>query len=120
GGAPSGEGRPWAVRVRLYMLRPTSPGERRRTGAWWQRSSLAPPLCCVTSDSTVWEEWPADPEQFHWDELIWKLRAPRLKALYDRARRGKGVEAAVVEPSTGITAERLDRFWNRFLPAATV
>jgi hypothetical protein len=115
GGNPFPDAPPIAVRVNLYLLEPTSPSERRRTGAWWRRRYLAPHLPAVTRDETVWNEWLPDPELFHWDELIWKLRAPRLKWLYHRARSGASVTAAVVDSSAGILPEHLDLFWNCFL-----
>ena len=119
GGNPFPDGPPRAARVNLYMLQSATLEEHRRTGTWWRRRYLAPHLPCVTRDRTVWEEWLPDPELFHWDELIWKLRAPRLKALYDCARQGGSLEAAIVDPTRGITSGHLDRFWTRFLPEAT-
>jgi hypothetical protein len=114
---PFPDGPPKAIRVSLYLLQPTSPEERRRTGAWWRRQYLAPHLPAVTLDRTVWDEWLPDPELFHPDELIWKLRAPRIRSLFERARRGD-LKAAVLEPSAGITAEVLDLFWSRLVAEA--
>jgi hypothetical protein len=114
---PFPDGPPNAVRVSLYLLQPTTPAERCRTGAWWRRRYLGPHLPPVTLDRTVWDEWLPDPELFHPDELIWKLRAPRLRTLFERARSGSSLEAAVVDSLAGITAEDLRLFWSRFAVA---
>ena len=116
---PFPQGPPAAIRVSLYMLRPTSRAERRRTGAWWQRDYLGPHLRPATKDDTVWNEWLPDPELFHPDELIWKLRAPRLRALFARAGSGASPEDIVVDAAAGITAEDLRRFWSCFIVAAS-
>ena len=74
-----------AIRVSLYMLQPTQPGGTESHRRRWRRSYLGPHLLPATRDDTIWQEWLSDPERFHPDELIWKLRAPRLRALFDCA-----------------------------------
>jgi hypothetical protein len=116
---PFPDGPPVAIRVSLYMLEPTTLAQRRQTGAWWRRRYLGPHLPAVTLDRTVWDEWLPDPELFHPDDLIWKLRAPHLRALFNRARSGDSLATVVVDPSAGICAEDLQLFWHRLFVAAS-
>jgi Lipase maturation factor len=118
GGNPFPEGPPAAIRVNLYMLQPTTPSERARTGAWWRRCFVGVHSPPVRLDSRVWKEWLPDPELFHPDDLIWQRRSPRMRALMDRARAGADPEAVVADPADGIIADDVCRFWDQFLARA--
>jgi hypothetical protein len=118
-GNPFPDGPPVAIRIGLYMLQPASLDEWRRTGVWWRRRYLGPHLPEATRNDALWNDWLPSPEQFHPDELIWKLRSPRLRTLFDRARSGRPPEEAVVDPSAGITADDVDLFWSRIVDAAS-
>ncbi len=109
---------PTAVRVNLYMFQPTSHAERIRTGAWWRRRYVGPHLAPATLNSARWEELLPDAELFHWDELIWKRRAARTKALMDCARNGcdsDTLDSLLVDAQAGITPDDVMLFWESFV-----
>src|SRR5262249_15993372 len=106
---------PTSVRVNLYMLQPTTLAERIRTGLWWRRSYLGPHLPPVTLDSSVWKHWLPEPELFHWDELIWKKRATRARAIMDRARSGCDPDSLLIDAQSDITPENIKLFWESFV-----
>ncbi len=98
-------GPPSAIRVSLYMLEPTTPAERAKTGAWWRRCWVGVHMPPVQRDGRVWKEWLPDPELFHPDDLIWQRRSPRMRALMDHA-------------AAHISADDLRRFWEQFIARA--
>lgn len=118
-GNPFPDGPPTAIRVSLYLLTPTTLEERERTGAWWHREYLGPHLPPAVRDDAMWSDWLPEPELFHPDDVIWKLRTPRLRALYDRAGAGGDVGEVVADPAAGIAAEDVDRFWDDLVVRAT-
>jgi len=109
---------PVAVRVNLYAFWPTSHEERMRTGAWWRRKYSGPHLPPVGLNNRVWEEWLPVPELFHWDDLIWKRRSPKMKVLTERARAEVHPESIVADAPAGVTEEDIRIFWSRFVACA--
>ncbi len=109
---------PVAVRINLYAFWPTTPEDRARTGAWWRRQYAGPHLAPMRLDSKVWEEWLPDPELFHLDELIWRRRSPKMKAMMDLARAGVSPDSIVTDASDGVTEEDVRLFWSHFVTYA--
>ena len=109
---PFGGQPPRFMRQVTAILHPVSIAEHRRTGAWWKRQVIHVDWPAMEADPLMWEEWLAGPELFHWDDVIWRRRAPAIRRL-------EGVpspEAALAE--LGLPPALLDRFWEDFLPAA--
>ena len=68
------------VRVNCYLFAPTTISQWRSTGEWWRKQWVgvhipARTLAQVTPHCYI------DPELFHWDDIVWKRRSPRLVAL---------------------------------------
>jgi hypothetical protein len=98
-GAPA----PVAARVGLCMLTPVSLSEHRRTGLWWERRSVGTHMHATRRREGLWDEWLLAPEAFHWDQVLWKRRAPALRAL---SRLG------------GARSTDVEEFWAAFVPLA--
>jgi len=114
---------PRLARMRVYLLRPTTPRERRETGAWWSRTLIGPHHPARGHNPDFWRLWLPEPELFDFDDISWK-RESTLGALMDQARGASSsdeIVPALVDPATGgagITAADVERFWTDFLPAA--
>lgn len=103
---------PSAVRVRLYLLRPTTPAQRAVTGAWWTRRPVGEHLPARGADPGLWDRWLPDPERFHWDDLVWRERAPATRALLRAGRGDADPEAALLAASPDLSPAELDGFWR--------
>ncbi|MEO8394999.1 MAG: hypothetical protein ABI700_18530, partial [Chloroflexota bacterium] len=101
---------PKFIRVNCYTLAPTSIAEWRQTGNWWRmewvglhtpvrsRADFAVPHCYV------------DPEHFHWDDIVWKRRSPRIAALM-------AGDLTALEAAQDLLPADIDTFWHDFIPA---
>jgi hypothetical protein len=114
---------PRLARMRIFMLEPTTPSERKRTGHWWTRSLAGPHYAARALDPHFWQLWLPEPDLFDFDDVVWKRRT-RLGRLMDRAARARGDEdlaEIVLDPAAGgqgLSAQDLERFWDGFLPLA--
>lgn len=98
---------PVMVRARLRMLIPTTPAERAQTGAWWTTRDLglhAPP---TARRPALWDTWLPDPATFHPDEVVWKRRAPAMRA----------VLATNDVTHAGVSAHDVATFWDALVPS---
>jgi hypothetical protein len=109
---------PKQARVRVVALRPTTPEERKRTGAWWQREVVGPHYPARSKNEHFWKFWMPEPELFDLDDVHWKRRSV-LGSLIRSARNGGDLSALVVDgrPEAYITPADVDRFWSEFFAA---
>ena len=56
--------------MRVYMLRPTTPRERRETGAWWSRTLVGPHHPARGHNPHFWRLWLPEPELFDFDDIF--------------------------------------------------
>jgi hypothetical protein len=108
-----GRGAPVAVRVRSYMLEPTSRAEAR-SGRWWKRTLVGPHFPPTRLDDGFWDEPLPPPELWHFDDIVW-LRRSRLGRLMKRALRGEDPDALVRVGADDITPEDVGSFWSEFM-----
>jgi hypothetical protein len=108
---------PTAIRVKLYLYRPTTLAEHKQSGQWWQRRYIGSHLAPMSLDPNVWDEWLNDPEQFHWDDIYWKQRSDRLNALITAAKGNADTTQLILAHSKGISAEDIACFWQIFVPS---
>lgn len=111
----AGRGPPRSVRVRTYMLEPTSLEEVRKTGKWWRRTLVGPHFPPMTLGDGFWEEPLPAPELWHFDDVVW-LRRSRLGALVRRVANGEAPHALVRIDADAIAEEDVEAFWNDFIP----
>ncbi|HTB78923.1 MAG TPA: lipase maturation factor family protein [Polyangiaceae bacterium] len=114
---PADRGRPVGARMRTYMMVPTAPEERRRTGHWWTRTCIASHCPPTRLDSRFWDDWLPEPELFHCESLVWRRRS-HLDELARRAVRGEDPGRAIRVDATDIDERDVEAFWSEFLPAA--
>jgi hypothetical protein len=106
---------PKLARMRVVGLRPTTPEERRRTGAWWSRDVIGPHYPARSKNDHFWQLWVPEPELFDLDDVHWKRRST-LGPLIRRARSGGDLTALVVEGGGGaaLAPSDIDAFWSEF------
>jgi hypothetical protein len=111
---------PRLVRTSLYVLEPLSPAEHRATGLWWRRRRLGIHMPPLESEEAARLDAPVPgPELFHWDDLIWRRRAPMIRR-FERAAIAAGSLAeldAAVAAALEIPAETVQRFWEELIPS---
>jgi hypothetical protein len=114
---------PRLARMRVFMLRPTTPAELRRTGLWWTRELVGPHYPERARDDSFWERWLPEPELFDLDDVLWRRQSVlgRLMRRASTFREGDDLAALVVDPASGgqgISKDDVDRFFTEFLPVA--
>jgi hypothetical protein len=108
---------PKIVRVSCYAMKATTLKELRETGAWWTLTRTDTDLDPEGRDASSPAEVYTDPELFHWDQIVWKQRAPRLRKLIDMARTGEDPTKALLDTSQDIGLREIEAFWHDFIPA---
>jgi hypothetical protein len=104
---------PKSIRVSCYMLETTTPDEKHRTGHWWRMRYVGPHLPPATLNNHPISQMYPDPELFHWDQIIWKERSPKLKAMMTLAQSARSTDSILLQ--TDLTTQDLDCFWNAFV-----
>lgn len=107
-------GAPRAVRVRTYVLEPTTVAELRSTGRWWRRTLIGPHFAELRHGEGYWDEPLPEPELWHYDDLLW-LRRSRLGAMLRRARAGETADALVIVDAPELSTD-IHAFWSTFVP----
>jgi len=107
---------PLQIRIQTYMLTPLSLQEQRSTGNWWRMEFVGPHLPPVTRTAQTIADLYPDPELFHWDQIIWRERSPRLQKMLKQARIGQSVTQVLLQTSRDLTSTDVDHFWNDFVP----
>jgi len=107
---------PIAMRVRAYVFEPLTWKEHQRTGLWWRRKCIGTHLPLQQRDDQTWEDWLPSPETFHWDEKIWKSRAPLMKQMIHQSEQTANVDSAIQATRPKISNKDLNEFWDKFLP----
>jgi hypothetical protein len=111
-------GRPSAVRVRTYMLEPTSAEERRRAGQVWTKTLVGPHFPPMTVLGDPFERPLPPPELWNLDDLVWLSRS-RVGELMRRAANGGDSHALVTELTDELDSAHVVAFWQDFVPHAT-
>lgn len=122
---------PKLVRMRLYMLVPTTPADRRHTGNYWSRQLIGPHYAARGLEPDFWQLWLPEPELFDFDDVVWKRRS-RLGRMMARAARPNSTDSletvallgestvdnrqSTVDESELCTRAELDRFFDEVLP----
>lgn len=105
------------IRMRMLALSATTPEERRRTGHWWHRHEIGEHIAEVTRDDDAWDRWLPPPEMFHWDALVWWLRAPSLRKLWHEG--ATPIDACdLVRRTSPELAPAVDALFDDLLPIA--
>jgi hypothetical protein len=105
------------------MLRPTTPAERRASGAWWTRQLIGPHHAARKKNPDFWRLQLPEPETFDFDDVFWKKESV-LYALFDRATRASSTEELLptlcdpVAGGRGLRSEDVTRFFGEFLGVA--
>jgi hypothetical protein len=71
------------------------------------------------ADASVFDRWVAQPELFHWDDVIWRRRVPWLRYFETQARDAcdlAGIESGIVQ-HLKILPETIETFWEDFVPS---
>jgi len=102
--------------VQAYVFEPLTVKEHRQTGLWWRRKCIGTHYPVVQRDVHAWDDWLPSPETFHWDETIWKSRAPLLKRMIHQSDQPGKVDSAIQAYRPNILKKDLLEFWDRFLP----
>jgi hypothetical protein len=110
------ESPPKLARIRTFILKPTTLEEKRRTGAWWKRAYIGPHVPPVRHDAHFREYWLPDPEQWHWEMVVWRRRS-HLRRLMDAGARGQDPTQAILADARGLSERDVERFWTEFIPA---
>jgi hypothetical protein len=120
-----GGGPPVRARVTVYMLEPTTPAERKRSGRWWRRTRLSELYPERARDDARWADWPADPFLFHWDYLYQRRATPRVRDFLAAARGAEtatamdsAVTAALAALGRPAPEAAVRRFWSELIPLA--
>jgi len=108
-------GPPRAVRVRSYLLEPTTLQELRTTGRWWRRTLIGPHYPPLERGDGQWDAPLPEPELWHYDDLIW-LRRSRLGRLLQRAAAGEDADQLVQLDAPELTAADVEQFWQELVP----
>jgi hypothetical protein len=106
---------PKLARIRTFILKPTTLAEKRRSGAWWQRAYVGPHVPPVHRDPEFRDYWLPEPEQWHWEMIIWRRRS-HLGRLMDAGARGEDPTRAILAGARGLTERDVARFWSEFIP----
>jgi hypothetical protein len=109
---------PRQARMRIVALRPTTPDEQRRTGAFWHREVIGPHYPARSKNPDFWRLWMPEPELFDFDDVHWKRRSV-IGPMIQKARAGGDLSAIVVDdrPESRIGTPDVGRFWGEFLTA---
>ncbi len=106
-------GAPRALRVRSYILEPTSIAESRASGRFWRRGLIGPHFPPLRLEQAWNPPLPA-PELWHLDDVIW-LRRSRFGQLMRRVRAGEDAHVLVREGARELAAD-VELFWSQLLP----
>jgi hypothetical protein len=107
-------GAPRAIRVRVHMLEPTTPAERRARGQCWKRELVGPHFAPqVLADMFVEQALPP-PELWHFEDVCW-LRRSRLGQAMAKVARGADPHSLVVDDAPELAAD-LNVFWVELMP----
>ncbi len=107
-------GPPRAVRVRSYMLEPTSIAEARAGGRFWRRTLIGPHFPPMRLEPDGWQPPLPTPELWHLDDVVW-LRRSALGRLMRRAAKGEDPHALVREGAPELSAGDVALFWTELL-----
>lgn len=105
------------MRMRMLALSPATPEEHRRTGNWWRRHEIGEHIAEVGRDDSAWDRWLPGPELFHWDVLVWWLRSPMLRRLWDGGA-ASGDACDLVRAQSPALAPAIDMLFDELLPMA--
>ncbi len=110
---------PTLMRATLYALVPVTPAEHHRTGRWWTRHRIGLHLPEAHSDPAMFAEFPAPPELFHWDDVVWRRHVSWFKTYEDEARAAPDLAAleSAARRALRLGPESMERFWQAFIPA---
>ncbi|MEW5848934.1 MAG: lipase maturation factor family protein [Myxococcota bacterium] len=106
---------PTAMRMRLHMLWPTTPQERRATGNWWHVRVVDEHLSARGNAPELWQRWIPDAVQFHPDDRWARRRIARLRPLLSGAGT---LEARVLSVLDDKARTLWPVFWNDVVPTA--
>jgi len=109
---------PSSMRVRAYVFQPLTFKEHQQTGLWWRRKCIGTHYPVQQRDEHGLDEWLPSPETFHWDEYIWKSRAPLMNRMIDQSNQPEKVDTAIQSYRPNISLKDLNVFWDEFLPLA--
>ena len=107
---------PKLARIRTFLLKPTTIDEKRRSGAWWKRAYIGPHAPPVALDPQFRDHWLPEPEQWHWEMVVWRRRS-HLKKLMQSGARGADPTRSILADAQGLTERDVERFWDAFMPA---
>ena len=107
---------PSYMRVQAYVFEPLTVKEHSQTGLWWRRKCIGTHYPVVQRDAHTWDDWLPSPETFHWDEYIWKIRAPALNQMIHKSNGSSNVDLAIQSYKPNISKKDIHEFWDRFLP----
>jgi len=108
---------PKMIRVRNFLLEPTSPAALKQSGHWVKRVHVGVHYPAFHRDDSFWQRFLPDPENFHWDDWIWKYRSKPVKTMIKHFKH-YGHQDQAIEGLDGISPHDINSFWNEFLPRA--
>jgi len=111
---------PSYTRVRAYVFEPLTIKEHQLTGLWWRKKCIGTHLSVHQRDDQAWDHWLPSPETFHWDEYIWKSRAPLINQMIHQSNQTGNVDLAIQSYRPNISKEDLKEYWNKFLPLTEI
>ncbi|WP_267684265.1 lipase maturation factor family protein [Nannocystis sp. SCPEA4] len=106
---------PRAARVHMYMLQPTTPGERKAKGEWWRRTLVGPHLPRARAGDAWLDGSPPPPELWSPEDWLWIGRS-RLGRSLRRAAAGEDPHALVLLEASGLAEADVQQLWGEFLP----
>jgi len=111
---------PSYMRVRAYVFQPLTTREHSQTGLWWRRKDIGTHYPVQQRDEHAWDDWLPSPETFHWDEYIWKSRAPLMNQMIHQSNQPGNVDLAIQSYRPNISKRDLNKFWDEFLPLTRI